>query len=251
MTKKVWITGASSGIGKALALKFANEGWQVAASARRTNLLEELNKNNQNIHSFPLDVVNLENSKKIFEKIIEKLGEINLCIFSSGTYDPKTEREINVEQIQKVFNVNFFGTLNCIKSVEDYFKRKRSGHIAVVSSLVGYRGLPNSTGYGASKAALINLTESLYLDFKRYNVRVSLISPGFIKTPMTDKNDFKMPFIKSAEFAAEKIYKGLIKSKAFEITFPKQLTTILKILRILPYWKYFFLVRKLTKHQKN
>ena len=107
MTKKVWITGASSGIGKALALKFANEGWQVAASARRTNLLEELNKNNQNIHSFPLDVVNLENSKKIFEKIIEKLGEINLCIFSSGTYDPKTEREINVEQIQKVFNVNF------------------------------------------------------------------------------------------------------------------------------------------------
>ena len=195
MTKKVWITGASSGIGKALALKFANEGWQVAASARRTNLLEELNKNNQNIHSFPLDVVNLENSKKIFEKIIEKLGEINLCIFSSGTYDPKTEREINVEQIQKVFNVNFFGTLNCIKSVEDYFKKKRSGHIAVVSSLVGYRGLSNSTGYAPSKAALNNLTESLYFDFKRYDVKVSLITPGFIKTPLTDKNTFIMPFL--------------------------------------------------------
>ena len=251
MTKKVWITGASSGIGKALALKFANEGWQVAASARRTNLLEELNKNNQNIHSFPLDVVNLENSKKIFEKIIEKLGEINLCIFSSGTYDPKTEREINVEQIQKVFNVNFFGTLNCIKSVEDYFKKKRSGHIAVVSSLVGYRGLPNSTGYAPSKAALNNLTESLYFDFKRYDVKVSLITPGFIKTPLTDKNTFKMPFLKSSEFAAEKIYNGLIKKNSFEISFPIQIKIIMKILKILPNKIYLYLIKKLTKLQKR
>ena len=251
MAKKIWITGASSGIGKALAIKFANEGWQVAASARRTNLLEELNKNNQNIHSFPLDVVNLENSKKIFEKIIEKLGEINLCIFSSGTYDPKTEREINVEQIQKVFNVNFFGTLNCIKSVEDYFKKKRSGHIAVVSSLVGYRGLPNSTGYAPSKAALNNLTESLYFDFKRYDVKVSLITPGFIKTPLTDKNTFKMPFLKSSEFAAEKIYNGLIKKNSFEISFPIQIKIIMKILKILPNKIYLYLIKKLTKLQKR
>ena len=147
--------------------------------------------------------------------------------------------------------VNFFGTVNCIKAVEKYFKSKKSGHISVVSSISGYRGLPNSTGYGASKAAISHLTESLYLDFKRYNVRVSLISPGFIKTPMSDKNNFKMPFIKSAEFAAEKIYKGLIKSKTFEITFPKELTIMLKILRILPYWKYFYLISKLAKLQKR
>ena len=251
MSKKIWITGASSGIGKALAIKFAKEGWQVAASARREDLLKDLSKNNPNIHSFPLDVVDSEGVKKVFEDILKKIGEINLCIFATGTYEPKLEKEINGKQIRNVMEVNFFGTVNCIKVVEKYFKNKKSGIITIVSSIAGYRGLPNSTGYGASKAALINLTESLYLDFKRYNVRVSLISPGFIKTPMTDKNDFKMPFIKSAEFAAEKIYKGLIKSKAFEITFPKQLTTILKILRILPYWKYFFLVRKLTKHQKN
>ena len=196
-------------------------------------------------------MVNLENSKKIFEKIIEKLGEINLCIFSSGTYDPKTEREINVEQIQKVFNVNFFGTLNCIKSVEDYFKKKRSGHIAVVSSLVGYRGLPNSTGYAPSKAALNNLTESLYFDFKRYDVKVSLITPGFIKTPLTDKNTFKMPFLKSSEFAAEKIYNGLIKKNSFEISFPIQIKIIMKILKILPNKIYLYLIKKLTKLQKR
>ena len=99
MTKKIWITGASSGIGKALAIKFAKENWQVAASARRTNLLDELSKNNSNIFSFPLDVINLENSKKIFEKILEKLSEIDLCVFCTGTYDPKAEREINVEKI--------------------------------------------------------------------------------------------------------------------------------------------------------
>ena len=117
--------------------------------------------------------------------------------------------------------------------------------------MAGYRGLPNSTGYGASKAALNNLTESLYFDFKKYDVRVSLISPGFIKTPMTDKNNFKMPFIKSADFAANKIFNGLTKGKAFEITFPKQLTIIMKILKILPYWKYLYLVEKLTKLQKR
>ena len=251
MNGKVWITGASSGIGKALAIKFANEGWQVAASARRENLLQDLNKNNPNINSFPLNVVNSESVKKVFEDILIKIGEIDLCIFSTGIYDPKLEKEINEKQIRNVMEVNFFGTVNCIKAVEKYFKNKKSGHISVVSSVSGYRGLPNSTGYGASKAALINLTESLYLDFKRYNVRISLISPGFIKTPMTDKNNFKMPFIKSAEFAAEKIYKGLIKSKAFEITFPKELTIMLKILRILPYWKYFYLISKFTKHQKR
>ena len=251
MSKKVWITGASSGIGKALAIKFANAGWQVAASARRENLLNELEKINPSIHSFPLDVIDLNNSKKIFEKIIEKFDQVDLCVFCSGTYDPKTEREINIEEIKKVFNVNFFGTLNCIKSVEDYFKRKRSGHIAVVSSLVGYRGLPNSTGYTPSKAALNNLTEGLYLDFKRYDVRISLITPGFIKTPLTDKNTFKMPFLKSSEFAAEKIFNGLVKKNSFEISFPVQIAIIMKVLKILPNKIYLYLINKLTKLQKR
>ena len=249
--KKIWITGASSGIGKALSIKFSKEGWQVAASARRENLLIELEKNYSNIYSFPLDVTASENTSNVFKKILEKLGNIDLCIFSTGIYDPKIEKEINLEQIHDVMNVNFFGSVNCIKAVEKYFKEKKGGHISIVSSVAGYRGLPNSTGYGASKAALNNLTESLYFDFKKYDVRVSLISPGFIKTPMTDKNNFKMPFIKSADFAANKIFNGLTKGKAFEITFPKQLTIIMKILKILPYWKYLYLVEKLTKLQKR
>ena len=251
MNKVIWITGASSGIGKALALKFANEGWQVAASARRENLLNEISVLNENISSFPLDVTNKDNCKETFGLIKNKYQNIDICFFSTGTWDPKKEKEIDVDQMKKVMEVNFFGTLNCIKVVENYFREKNSGHISIVSSIAGYRGLPNSTGYGASKAALNNLAESLYFDFARYNVRVSLVSPGFIKTPMTDKNEFKMPFLKTAEFAADKIYKGLMHGSSFEIDFPKELTLILKFLKILPDWLYFKIIRKLTKYQKR
>ena len=251
MNKVIWITGASSGIGKALALKFANEGWQVAASARRENLLNEISVLNENISSFPLDVTNKDNCKETFQLIKNKYQNIDICFFSTGTWDPKKEKEIDVDQMKKVMEVNFFGTLNCIKVVENYFREKNSGHISIVSSIAGYRGLPNSTGYGASKAALNNLAESLYFDFARYNVRVSLVSPGFIKTPMTDKNEFKMPFLKTAEFAADKIYKGLMYGSSFEIDFPKELTLILKFLKILPDWLYFKIIRKLTKYQKR
>ncbi len=249
--KVIWITGASTGIGKALAIKFSKNGWRVAISARRLELLEEISKKNENIFSFPLDVTNKDECGRVFSEIKNKFGQIDLCIFSTGTWDPKKEKEIDVEQIENVMKVNFFGTVNSIKSVEKYFKELGKGHISIVSSIAGYRGLPNSTGYGPSKSALNNLTESLYFDFKRYGVRVSLISPGFIKTPMTDKNDFKMPFLKTTEYAAEKIYNGLLKTNAFEIHFPKQLTIVLKILKILPNWLYLRLVGKLTKYQKN
>ena len=208
--KTIWITGGSTGIGKALAIKFANEGWNVAISARRENLLDEIANNHENISPFPLDVTDKSKCKEVFEKIKNKFENIDICFFSTGTWNPKKERDIDVEQIEEVFKINFFGTLNAIKAVEEYFKKKKSGTITIVSSIAGYRGLPNSTGYGPSKSALNNLAESLYFDFGRSNVRVCLVSPGFIKTPMTDKNDFKLPFLNTTEFAAEKIYDGLV-----------------------------------------
>ena len=244
--RKIWITGASSGIGKALALKFAKENWQVAISARRKKLLDELAQN-ENIFSFPLDVTDDDLVKTSFTNILNQFKNLDLCVFCSGAYDPKLEKEVNKEQIKKIMNINFFGVLNCIKAVEEYFKNRKEGHISVVSSVAAYRGLPNSSGYGPSKAALTNLTESLYFDFKKHNVRISLISPGFIKTPLTNQNTFNMPFIKTPEFAANKMYDGLTKGKAFEIHFPKELTLILKFLRILPYKVYLFLIDKFVK----
>ena len=249
--KVIWITGASTGIGKALAIKFSQNGWKVAISARREALLNEIASENKNIFAFPFDVTDKEKCNSTFNLIKNKFDNIDLCVFSTGTWDPKKEKEIDVEQIENVMKINFFGTLNCIKSVENYFKTRGYGQISIVSSIAGYRGLPNSTGYGPSKSALNNLAESLYFDFKRHGVRVSLISPGFIKTPMTDKNDFKMPFLKSPEFAAEKIYNGLVNSKSFEIDFPKQLTITLKLLKILPIKLYFKIVERMTKYQKR
>ena len=242
--KKIWITGASSGIGKALALKFSKEGWQVAASARRENLLNEIANSNENIFSFPLDVTNSEECKNVFSQIKDKFNEVDISVFCTGIHDPQSEKKLNLDKVRKIMEVNFFGTVNSINSVYDYYKNKKSGQISIVSSVAGYRGLPAGGAYCASKSALTTFAESLYFDMKRFNVRVSVVSPGFIKTPMTDQNDFPMPMIASAEFAAEEMFKGLIKSNSFEIHFPKKFTFIMKILRILPNWLYLKIIKK-------
>ena len=240
--KVIWITGASSGIGKALSIKFAQEGWIVAASARREGLLQELTKIDQNIHSFPLDVTNPEQCKKVFEDIKNKFNNIEISIFGTGIHDPNSEKKFNLEKIREIMEVNYFGTMNSINSVYDYYNDKKSGQISIISSVAGYRGLPAAGAYCASKSALTSFTESLRFEMMKKNVRVSLVSPGFIKTPMTDQNDFPMPMIKSPEFAAEKIYIGLTKKTGFEIHFPKAFTFFLKFLRILPINIYFKLI---------
>ena len=246
MTEKkiIWITGASSGIGKALAIKFAEKGWTVAASARRENLLEDLNKFNPNIYSFPLDVTEIENCKLIANKIIEKFGGIDICVFGTGMHDPKSEKRFNLNKIREIMEVNYFGTMNSINSIYEYFSEKKNGQISIISSVAGYRGLPAAGAYCASKAALTSYAESLNFDMQMKNVKVSLISPGFIKTPMTDQNDFPMPMIKSPEFDANEIFKGLTEKKSFEIHFPKAFTYFLKFLQILPSSIYFKLVSK-------
>ena len=242
--KVIWITGASSGIGKALSIKFANEGWHVAASARRENLLKELNQQNKNIHPFPLDVTEIDKCKLTSKKIIERFGNIDICVFGTGMHDPKSEKKFNLEKIREIMEVNYFGTMNSINSVYEYFSEKQNGQISIISSVAGYRGLPAAGAYCASKAALTSFAESLYFDMQMKNVHVSLISPGFIKTPMTDQNDFPMPMIKSPEFAANEIFKGLTIKKGFEIHFPKAFTYFLKFLQILPSGLYFKLVSK-------
>ena len=244
MNKKIiWITGASSGIGEATAKKFAKEGWKVIVSARRVELLEKLSSD-ENIFSYPLDVTDQIQTKQVFEKIINDHKQIDLCIFSSGTYERKSEKELDVQNIRDVIEVNFLGVINCVSAVEKYYKDKNNGHIAVVSSPVGYRGLPKSSGYTPSKAALNNFTQGIYFDFKKFNVRVSLITPGFIKTALTDKNDFKMPFLKNTSYAANEIYNGLINKNNFEIIFPLPIKIIYKLIQILPNRLYNYLISK-------
>ena len=248
--KVIWITGASSGIGKALAIKFANEGWKVAISARRENLLNEIAKTYNDIFPYPLDVTDSKKCELVFNSIKERFKNVDISVFSTGIHDPKSEKSLDLNKVRQIMEVNFFGTINSVNAVYKYYKERKSGQISIVSSVAGYRGLPAGGAYCASKSALTSFTESLNFDMKRNNVRVSLISPGFIKTPMTDQNDFPMPMIKTPEFAAEEIYNGLVKKNAFEIHFPKSFTFIMKILKILPNWAYFKLVEKGMKRIK-
>ena len=134
MSKNVWITGASSGIGKALAIKFAKEGWQVAASARRENLLKDLSNQNPNIYPFPLDVKDENVTKNTFQNIIEKFKTIDISVFCTGMHDPDAEKKLSSEKIREIMETNFFGTLNCIMAVNTYFREKKSGHISIVYS---------------------------------------------------------------------------------------------------------------------
>ena len=248
--KVIWITGASSGIGKALAIIFAKEGWKVAISARRENLLNEIAKTYNDIFPYPLDVTDSKKCELVFNSIKEKFKNVDISVFSTGIHDPKSEKSLDLNKVRQIMEVNFFGTINSVNAVYKYYKERKSGQISIVSSVAGYRGLPAGGAYCASKSALTSFTESLNFDMKRKNVRVSLISPGFIKTPMTDQNDFPMPMIKTPEFAAEEIYNGLVKKNAFEIHFPKSFTFIMKILQILPNWAYFKLVEKGMKKIK-
>ena len=241
--KVIWITGASSGIGKSVALKFAKEGWIVAASARRKKLLEQLQSVNENIYSFPLDVTDRYECKNVFNNILKKFNKIEICLFCTGIHDPLSEKKFNLDKIRKIIEVNFFGIMNTVDSIYEHFKDKKSGQISIVSSVAGYRGLPGAAAYCSSKSALISFAESLHFEMKRFNVRVSIINPGFIKTPMTDENNYTMPMIKSPEYAANQIYKGLVKSNDFEIHFPKKFTFLMKILKILPSSLYFRIVK--------
>ena len=251
INKVIWITGASSGIGRALAIKFAKQGWQVAISARRENLLKELSQNHSNIHSFPLDVTDSEMCKIVFKQITEKFNNIEICVFGTGIHDPKSEKKFNLEKIKEIMSVNYFGTINSINSIYRYFKEKKNGQISIISSVAGYRGLPAAGAYCASKSALSSFTESLYFDMRRFNVKVSLINPGFIKTPMTDQNDFPMPLIKSVEFAANQIFVGLTKKNSFEIHFPKSFTYLMKLIQLLPNWMYFGVINFGNKFMKR
>ena len=252
MNKKIiWITGASSGIGKALAVKFAENGWKVAASARRENLLNELRNINQNIYPYPLDVTKIEKCISTAKSIIQEQGGIDICVFGTGMHDPKSEKRFNLDKIREIMEMNYFGTINSINSVYDYFSEKKNGQLSIISSVAGYRGLPAAGAYCASKSALISYTESLYFDLKRKNIKVSIICPGFIKTPMTDQNDFPMPMLKSPEFAANKIYAGLIHKNNFEIHFPKSFTFLMKIIQILPNWLYFGAINLGNKYMKR
>ena len=239
----VWITGASTGIGAEVAKQLAAQGITVAVSARKAEALAEAAAKNSNIKAYPLDVTDEKAVASTFASIERDLGAVDLIIAAAGAYSPVTADNFSTRPFRELYEVNYLGVINVLAAALPIFRTRRKGHLSWVASVAGYRGLPKATAYGPTKAALINLAEALKPELARQGVTVSVINPGFVKTPMVGQNDFEMPFLMEVEDAARATIAGLAKGK-FEVAYPTPFVAILKILRILPYRLYFWLVNK-------
>jgi short-subunit dehydrogenase len=248
---RVWITGAGKGIGRSVAWEYAKRGWSVAASARTeadlVSLADEAAaaKLPGKITPFVNDVTDQDAVKQTFKAIEQSVGTLDQVIFNAGTHIENPPQNFSVAPFRMLMEINYMGAVNGLSAVLPTFLERRAGNVGVVSSVAGYRGLPNASAYGATKAALINMCESLHGQLKEKGVTISVINPGFVRTPLTDKNKFPMPFLMEPEDAATAIFEGMAKGK-FEIAFPAPFVMILKFLRLLPYTIYFPLVRKAT-----
>ncbi|WP_417714739.1 SDR family NAD(P)-dependent oxidoreductase [Roseibium sp. SCP15] len=250
-----WVTGASSGIGRALALDLAHSGWTVAATARSAEALCTLTLEARelpgSIEAFPGDVSDTGAMASCTEMLCERFGQIGLLVANAGVYLPQDGLNADVEAFRTSFEVNLMGAVNVLLPTISLMKRAGKGQIAIVSSVAGYTGLPTSAAYGATKAGLINLAESLKFDLDRSGIHLQVINPGFVDTPATSSNPFPMPHLLSVEEAVQEIRRGLEQRNKFEIAFPRSFVWKLKLLNLLPYRLYFPLIAKATGWNKK
>lgn len=244
--KVVWISGASTGIGLALARRLLQRGAKVIVTARNCTNLAELCAAYPFAQAIDCDVTDAEALALTLQKIIARHKRIDLFVANAGVYSEMRAFDFDAALARQMLDINVNGTINSVATVIPQFLQQGSGGIAVVASVAGYAGLPSALIYGASKAALINFTETLYLDLSGRGVDVTIINPGFVDTRLTQQNDFHMPGLLTADEAAKKIIEGFARGD-FEIHFPLRFTLWLKFMKLLPYRVYFFLVKRATR----
>ena len=244
--QRVWIVGASSGIGEALARALASRGARLALSARREEPLHALAAEAcPDALVLPLDVTDAGRVGDAVEHIDQTWGGVDLVIWLAGTYAPMRAQDFDLEAARKMLDANLGGALNGVAALLPLLRRQRAGGLALVSSVAGYRGLPKSLAYGPGKAAVINLAESLWLDLSGDGIGIWLVNPGFVATPLTAGNDFPMPGLLTPTQAADAIIRGFAAGR-FEIHFPRRFTLWMQLLRLLPDRIYFAAVRRIT-----
>lgn len=243
--RRVWVIGASYGIGAAIARDLLGRGARVALSARKRELLKAVAGSHDQALIAPLDVTDLTSVHAAAAAIDKAWGGFDLALVVAGTHVEMQAQTWNLGEARQLLEVNLHGVLNCVDAILPVLVRQGSGGIGIFASVAGYVGLPKALIYGASKAALINFTESLHGDLRPQGIGVYLINPGFIDTPLTRKNQFTMPALLKAEDAA-RVTLDEIAAGAFEIHYPKRFTTWLKLLRVLPYRLQLAAVRKAT-----
>jgi short-subunit dehydrogenase len=241
----VWVIGASDGIGAATASLLLRRGARVALSARRRDKLEALAAGRAQALVAPLDVTDAAAVLAAQQAILGQWPRIDLVLVVAGGYNEMRVDTFDLAIANRMIDLNLRGVYNCLAAVLPLLLKQGAGGIGIVASVAGYAGLPKALVYGPTKAALINLCESLYLDLRPRGIGVYQINPGFVATPLTDKNDFKMPALISAGEAAEALVGGLEKGQ-FHIHFPRRFTNTLRIMRLLPYRLYFWLVHRTT-----
>jgi len=243
---RVWIVGASSGIGEALARELGGRGARLALSARREPPLHALlAQAPAGGLALPLDVTDAEAVRAATARIEREWGGVDLVVWLAGTYSPMRAPQFDLARALAMLDANLHGVLNGLAALIPLLRRQRAGGIALVSSVAGYRGLPKSLAYGPGKAAIINLAETLWLDLAPEGIGVWLVNPGFVDTPLTAANDFAMPGLMQPRDAARAMIDGLERGR-FEIHFPRRFTLWMKLLRLLPDRLYFAAVRRFT-----
>lgn len=242
---RVWIIGASTGIGAATARQLLAAGARVALSARSADKLREVAGGNANAIVAPLDFTHAGAVADTLAQLQRSWGAVDLALVVAGTHHEMRAWELNDDDARALFEINVHAPMNAAAAIVPALLAQGGGALGIVASVAGYSGLPKALIYGASKAAMINFTETLYLDLHPKGIGIYLVNPGFVKTPLTDPNEFKMPHLISADEAASALIAGL-RAGHFEIHFPHAFTRQLKLLRILPYRLYFALVRRAT-----
>lgn len=240
-----WITGASTGIGEAVARHMVAKGWTVAVTARGEAKLHALAAAYPGrVIAAPCDVTDAAAMKATLLRIEAEAGRpVALALFNAGAWKEMGAADFDLAAFRVMVETNLVGTAAGLDAVMPAMIARRSGQIAIVASVAGYRGLPRAVAYGATKAALISMAESLKFDLDRVGVTVTLVNPGFVKTAMTATNTFPMPFLLEVDDAAERIVRGLASGK-FEVTFPWQLACPLKIIQLLPSRLFFWLISR-------
>lgn len=241
-----WIIGASSGIGAALATELSKRGWRVAISARRAEILQQMAADNPNFIPLALDITDAAAVNLAAKQLEEQHGAIALLVVNAGTYLPDAPIPFDLENFTHTQQLNLLAPTYALAAVLPVMQHRGKGHIALVASVAGYVGLPRALAYGSSKAGLINFAESLRAHMDDQGILIQLVNPGFIKTPLTDKNDFPMPFLMPVDQAAIAFANGL-KRRQFEISFPRPFVMIMKFLRALPYGLFFWLTKKMVR----
>jgi short-subunit dehydrogenase len=245
-----WVTGASSGIGQEVALQLARSGVIVAISARSADKLNATAATHPNLRAFVLDVTDRAAVAATVQRIETELGAIDLAILNAGVWHPMGAADFDAAKSVDSMQVNYNGLVYGVEALLKPMMARRSGHLALVSSVAGYRGMPKAAAYSPSKAAVISLAEALQPDLRQHNITVSLVNPGFVDTPMTKVNKFPMPGLLTAEDAGRRILAGLA-AKHYEIAFPFALVATMKIARLVPNRLYFWYARTFLARPKS